>query len=246
MQLRDYYRVFRKSWWLIVIMCLAATIGSFAYSRLQVPTFRASIRLDVSPARYDYGLTMVIENLLRQYGQQLQTDKMADIVSEKLKLDLPAERLRTRIKVSPVPEDYAIQMEVDDPDPNRAKDIAYAWADEFVKQHQVRMSPIEPRDRIEVTIHDNPRPGELNSPKTRQNAMAAAVLGLIVGALVAFFLEYLDDTIKTPDDVAQYAGLPVLSAIPTVTYAAVERDTTRRRGGSRAAPTTASGTAPGD
>ena len=239
MQIRDYWRVFSKRWHLILIVCIAATVGSLGFSRLQTPIYRASIKLDVSPARYDYGLTMVIENLLRQYGQQLQTDKLAEQVSDRLKLDLPAERLRARIKVSPIPEDYAIQLDVDDPDPNRARDIAYAWADEFVKLHQVRMAPLEPRDRIEVAIHDNPRPGELNTPKTRQNAMAAGALGLVIGALAIFLLEYLDDTMKTADDVEQYARLPILGAIPTVTYAAQPHGGSSRTAASdsRMAPT---------
>ncbi len=216
MQIRDYWRIFSKRWWIIAVICVVATASSIGYSKLQTPIFRANIRLDVSPARYDYGLTMVIENLLRQYAQQLQTDKMADLVNDRLKLDLSASRLRSRVTISPVPEDYAIQIQVDDTDPNRAKDIAYAWADEFVKQHQLLMAPIDPRDRIDVTIHDNPRPGELNSPKTKQNAIAAAVLGLVVGALVVFLLEYLDDTFKTQEDIERYTSLPVLGAIPTV------------------------------
>ncbi|MBI2953629.1 MAG: hypothetical protein HYY30_04895 [Chloroflexi bacterium] len=215
MQIRDYWRVLSKRWWVIAVVCVVATAASIGYSKMQTPIFRSSIRLDVSPARYDYGLTMVIENLLRQYAQQLQTDKMADLVDSTLKLDLSAERLRSRVKISPVPEDYAIQIEVDDTDPNRAKDIAYTWASEFVKLHQARMAPVDPRDRIEVTVHDNPRPGEINWPKTRQNAIAAAALGIVVGALIIFLLEYLDDTFKTQEDIERYVSLAVLGAIPS-------------------------------
>jgi capsular polysaccharide biosynthesis protein len=216
LEIRDYWRVLSKRWWVVVVISVVATVSSIGYSRLETPIFRSSIRLDVSPARFDYGLTMVIENLLRQYAQQLQTDKMAELVDAQLKLDLPADRLRSRVKVSPVPEDYAIQIEVDDTDPNRAKDIASAWADQFVKLHQQRMAPIDARDRIEVTVHDNARPGDLNRPKTRQNAMAAAVLGLVVGMIAIFLLEYFDDTFKTTEDVERYVLLPVLGAVPTV------------------------------
>ncbi len=227
MQIRDYWQVLSKRWWIVLVVCLVATASSGIYSKLETPMFRSSVRLDVSPSRFDYGLTMVIEILLRQYGQQLQTDKLAELVDDRLKLDLPAERLRSRVKVSPVAEDYAIQIDVEDTDPNRAKDIAYAWADEFVKLHQMRMAPIDPRDRIDVTIHDNPRPGELTRPKTKQNLLAAAILGLVVGALFAFFLEYLDDTFKTPEDVERYMSLPVLGAVPTVPSSG--GDQTKRR-----------------
>lgn len=217
MQLSDYWRVFSKRWWLIILVAAAATVGSLIWSKfIETPIYRATIRLDVSPSRYDYGLTMVIDNLLRQYSQQWQTDRLATAVSDRLKLDLSAERLKERVKVSPIPEDYALEMQVDDPDPNRARDIAYAWADEFVREHQIRMAPIDPADRIEITIHDKPRPGELNRPKTRQNAVAAGLLGLVVAAIAVFVLEFLDDTLKTAEDIERHVKLTTLGAIPAV------------------------------
>lgn len=229
MQLRDYWQIFSKRWWIIVLVALAATAGSIVWSKfIETPVYRATIRLDVAPARYDYGLTMVIDNLLRQYSQQWQTDELASAVSERLKLDLSAERLKAKVRVSSIPEDYALEMQVDDPDPNRARDIAYAWADEFVRDHQVRMAPRDPVDRIEVTIHDKPRPGELNRPKTRQNALAAGLLGLVIAAIGVFVLEFLDDTLKTPEDVERYVNLPTLGSIPTMTDEQARAADTRR------------------
>lgn len=37
---------------------------------------------------------------------------------------------------------------------------------------------------------------------------------MIIGFLLAFVLEALDDTLKTPDDVEQHVGLTVVGAIP--------------------------------
>jgi len=42
------------------------------------------------------------------------------------------------------------------------------------------------------------------------------ILGLFLGIGFAFFLEYLENTIKTPDDVEQHLELPVLGVIPRV------------------------------
>ena len=41
-----------------------------------------------------------------------------------------------------------------------------------------------------------------------------AGLGLILGLLLAFFLEYLDTSVKSLDDVERYLGVPVLAVIP--------------------------------
>jgi capsular exopolysaccharide synthesis family protein len=50
-------------------------------------------------------------------------------------------------------------------------------------------------------------------PKTRQNVLLAAIVGLMIAGGVAFLIEYLDDTIKTPDDLAGGLGLVALGSI---------------------------------
>ena len=51
------------------------------------------------------------------------------------------------------------------------------------------------------------------SPRPLFTAILAAVLGLLVGSAIAFVLEYLDDTVKSPADVEELLGLPTLGAI---------------------------------
>ena len=51
-------------------------------------------------------------------------------------------------------------------------------------------------------------------PKKRLNFILSIIFGLMTGVSLAFFLEYLDQTLRTEDDVQRYLGLPVLSVIP--------------------------------
>jgi capsular polysaccharide biosynthesis protein len=214
LRIKQYWLVLSRRWWLIAIVAAVATASSIGFSYMQTPVYRSEVKLTVSPSRLDYGLTLVIENLLRQYSQQLQTNKIAAAVNENLDLDLSPAKLLGKVKVAAVSEDYMLVMTVDDTDPNRARDIAYTWASEFVNQQQIRMAPIDPRDRIEVDLLDRPKPGELFFPKKRQLAMAAFVLGVLIGGALIFVLDYLDDTIKNGEEVEQYVGLTVLGALP--------------------------------
>ncbi len=50
-------------------------------------------------------------------------------------------------------------------------------------------------------------------PRTRTNALLAALVGILLAVGVAFLIEYLDDTIKTPDDISRVSGLSTLGAI---------------------------------
>jgi succinoglycan biosynthesis transport protein ExoP len=59
-------------------------------------------------------------------------------------------------------------------------------------------------------------PGTPFKPRPLVNLMMAASFGLLVGALLAFGLEQLDDSIKTPEDVDSKLGIPLLGAIPVL------------------------------
>jgi succinoglycan biosynthesis transport protein ExoP len=52
-------------------------------------------------------------------------------------------------------------------------------------------------------------------PRRLWNLFLSVVAGLGVGIAVAFIIDYFDTTVKTPDDVERYLGLPVIGVIPT-------------------------------
>ena len=51
-------------------------------------------------------------------------------------------------------------------------------------------------------------------PRKLLNLALALMVGLTLGIGLAFFQEYLDNTLKTPDDVQRYLRVPVLGVIP--------------------------------
>jgi len=52
-------------------------------------------------------------------------------------------------------------------------------------------------------------------PRVHLNILLACVIGLLGGIGLAFFLEFLDNTVKTQDDVERVVGLPFLGLLPT-------------------------------
>ena len=66
-----------------------------------------------------------------------------------------------------------------------------------------------------VQITDRAYPGENPvRPKKSMNIILGVVIGLIVGIGLAFFIEYLDTSVKTIDDVERTLQAPVLGVIP--------------------------------
>jgi succinoglycan biosynthesis transport protein ExoP len=54
-------------------------------------------------------------------------------------------------------------------------------------------------------------------PRRMMNLIVAVLVGLFVGVGAALIIEYFDTTIKTPDDVERYLGLPVIGIVPVFT-----------------------------
>jgi capsular exopolysaccharide synthesis family protein len=66
-----------------------------------------------------------------------------------------------------------------------------------------------------ISIVDNATaPTEPSKPNILLNMALASLLGLGFGALAAFVLEALDETLATPDDVEKKLGVPVLGVVP--------------------------------
>jgi succinoglycan biosynthesis transport protein ExoP len=66
-----------------------------------------------------------------------------------------------------------------------------------------------------IIVHEEPVVSQVAfSPNVRLNLALGAVVGLIFGIGVAFFLEYLDTSVKSLEDVERYLQVPVLAVIP--------------------------------
>jgi uncharacterized protein involved in exopolysaccharide biosynthesis len=51
-------------------------------------------------------------------------------------------------------------------------------------------------------------------PRKTVNLLVAVVAGMLIGVGTALTIEYFDTTVKTPDDVERYLGLPVIGIVP--------------------------------
>ncbi len=66
-----------------------------------------------------------------------------------------------------------------------------------------------------VEVYDRAKPGERPvKPSKMINLTLGGIFGLMIGIGMAFFIEYLDTSVKTIDDVEHALGAPVLGVIP--------------------------------
>lgn len=66
-----------------------------------------------------------------------------------------------------------------------------------------------------IVVHEEPQIAQSPvSPNVTLNLVLGAVVGMIFGIGIAFFLEYLDTSVKSLEDVERYLQVPVLAVIP--------------------------------
>ena len=86
-------------------------------------------------------------------------------------------------------------------------DILLKQAKELNLTGNLETNNIRVVDKAEV-------PNRPSEPNVFMNFMMSVVVGLAFGIGLALFFEYMDNTIKTPGDIKQFLGTPVLGMLP--------------------------------
>lgn len=87
------------------------------------------------------------------------------------------------------------------------------------------LSVTEQTNTANVWIVEKATPPDAPSqPNTKRNILLGIVLGLFGGVGMAFFLEYLDNTVKSPSDVETRTGVPVLGSLALLKHDALKKE----------------------
>jgi tyrosine-protein kinase Etk/Wzc len=116
------------------------------------------------------------------------------------------QELRERRRAYPQLEHQLQTLEME----QETDQVTYEYLLSQLYQARIMEAAAEPY----VDILDRPVGSTPVNPRGRINIFLGALLGLILGAGAAFFLEYLDRTIRTTADVESSLGVPVLGIIP--------------------------------
>lgn len=89
------------------------------------------------------------------------------------------------------------------------------YTDFLQKTNQARIQEHEQHNNMKMI--DPPQvPGAPVGPNRLRTILIGFFVSLVAGVGLVFFLEYLDNTVKTVEDVSRYTQLPALSVIPAI------------------------------
>ncbi|NLR42247.1 YveK family protein [Priestia megaterium] len=217
--LRELFAVLRKRLWLIVLITIiAATVSAVISFFVLTPVYESKTQILVNQAKNDqqlYNPQVVQTNvqLINTYNDIITSPAILDKVVKELKLDESSQSLKGQIQVTSAQDSQVAQIVVQDTSAKRAADIANTTASVFQKQVPKLMNVDNVKVLSKAALGENPSPVK---PQPLMNVAIAIVVGLMVGVGLSFLLEYLDNTLKTEQDIENILELPVMGVITTI------------------------------
>lgn len=218
LDLRAIYYMLRKRLVMIIAITLVAAITSGIVSFLVLtPIYESKISIVIGKTptengqkqQYEYSDIMMYQNLIKTYAKIAQSRTVAQNTISRLSINSKVEEVMAQTSVTPQNDTQIMDIKVRNISKVLAKDLVNALATEFIKEAK----RIYPDGNVQI-IDKAVLPRIPVKPNKKLNVAIAFMLGFMVSIGLAFVLEYMDNTIKTEQDIEKTLGLPVLGIIP--------------------------------
>jgi len=221
MELKQYWLIVKRRLLLIALIIAVACLAAGIYSNYFIkPQYQASAKLIVNQYKDSSSLLPSIDlgsinstiGLIKTYKEIIRTPRIMKAVSKDYPdLNLSYGQLIGKVSVSSVNETQVMSISVRDESYEKAAKAANAVAVVFQKSVPELMKV----DNVSVLDFADPEEQRAPvAPNPKLNIAVAFLFALMLGIGIAFLLDYLDDTIKTEEDIEALFGVPVLTAIP--------------------------------
>ena len=210
----DLLYYLKKKILVVIAAGLVCMVAGFLYTALFVePEYTAATRMYVlnraSENYVSYSDYYSSNYMVKDYEVLITGQNVTKTVVEKLNLNMSPAALASRISVSAVNETRVLQIQVVDTNPRRAADIANCVRE--VASEQIK--EILNVESVNL-VYEAEVPKGKSGPNAWTNAIWLTTMGLAFTVFVLLVAFFMDDTIRTEDDVEHYLGLSVLGVIP--------------------------------
>lgn len=227
MELREYLEIIKKRLIFIIVFTFITTAGAGVISFFVLPeiyqagtTLYAGKLVDAKEAMV-YTELLAGQILVKDYREIAKSRTIAQEVKARLsREDTNNPELQKVLKGSDAAfsgmiavdlknDTRIIEIKVQHTSPEICAIVANKIAEVFQERAMqlMKVENVQIVDKAEI-------PDKPVEPNKKMNVAIGFVLGLMGSLGIVFLIEYLDNTIKTPEDVAKYTELTVIGAIP--------------------------------
>lgn len=222
MNLRNFIRLLRDQWKLIVLVAAVAAGASAALTARTTPlyassvTFYVSAQANTSDPISAYQGDLLSQQEVQSFAELLRGPMLVGAVIRDLGLRAAPGSIAAEISTRPIPQTVLLSATVTDPSARQAWLIAESVGTQFTALVAALEQPPKggtPPVSVEVVAQPE-LPVRPVSPDPVRNVSIALALGLLAGIALAAAVRSLDNRIKSADVLAAETGKPVLGVIP--------------------------------
>lgn len=222
MELKERFFIMKKRAVLIILLTLSITLVS---GILNFFVFKSTYNADISviigktesqnkDSGSEYYDIIMYQTMVKTYSKLAKSRTVAEDVIDKLNIQsLNAEELINSVEVTPDKDTQFLTINATSNIPKEAMDLANQYA-KSLKSVSLEVYNV---DNVKL-LEEAQLPIEPSSPKPVRNIALTFIIGILFSVGLAFLLEYLDNTIKTKEDVEEI-GLSVIGTISLVKVA---------------------------
>ena len=221
MELRRYWQIIMRYWWLILLLTLVGVVAAYQYYSSNRPTYTnvltVNITRDPNPGELysGYYANISSEYAADDFTQVVKGNVFLNDVAALLKtrnFDFSAEQLQGQVEIER--KHREIYITAHDTDKGRSLAINQAVADTLVSSAGKYLPYGNGDLPLKANIVNKQSDAPLTGGRTLLLAAIRPLVGLIAGLALAFLLVYLDNSVRTAADVQEVLALPVLASIP--------------------------------
>ena len=211
--LREVFFALKKRFILIILACIAGGVIALAITMfLMTPIYTSTASLLVLSK--ETTLTSIADiqlgtQLTNDYKVLIRSTSVLEEVIDDLHLATTPEELKETISINNPEGTRLLDISVNNPDPEMARDIVNSVASVSSAFIGDKMEVVPPK-----IIERGKVPDRQTSPSKKRNTLIGILLGLLLSAGPIILLTVLDDTIKSEDDMQSYLGLSMLASVP--------------------------------
>lgn len=220
MDLRDYMRILRRNWLILIAMTMAGFLVGGAASLAVRPTYTATTQLFVAIQNSGSAQELQQGNTFSQarvqsYVKTVTTPRVLQPVIDSLGLDATPQSLARRVTASSDVNTVIVTIAVSDTSPVQSAAIAQGIADSLVNAVDSLEKPknggISPVGLSVITPAEAPK--EPSGPNVKFNLAIGFLLGLALGCGVAILRSILDNRVRTETDLRRTTDAAILGRI---------------------------------
>jgi capsular polysaccharide biosynthesis protein len=211
--LEEPLRIIWRRLWVILLVAIVLAGAAASFSLLQTPMYEAYAKILVRQEQSGGGGGNLqgLQQITQTMVEGIRSRPIAEAAIEEHNLGMSPGEILGRLNVKQVGSTPFIQVNYRDPNPEKAQLVANSIGEVFSE----RTSEVTNTNAITATLWERAQvPGQPVSTNLVQNIAVALVVGLLLGVGLAFLLEYLDNSWRSPEEAEQISGVPTFGVIP--------------------------------